>query len=125
MNRRDFLTSSSAALLGSAVRAHAAARQASSDPIIDIHQHLGYSGRADDVLLAHQRAMGATTTILLPAGRPANRPSTHAGVANGLQAQALGNEECFQFARSHQPAFLFAANDVPDLEGRRVKSSGT
>ena len=40
-----------------------------AEPIIDIHQHLGYSGRPDDVLLAHQRALGATTTILLPAGR--------------------------------------------------------
>ena len=31
------------------------------------------------MLLAHQRAMGVTTTILLPAGRPLTRPSTHEG----------------------------------------------
>ena len=84
------------------------------EPIIDIHQHLGYSGRPDEVLLVHQRAIGATQTILLPAGRSTTRPSTHDGVANGLQAQALGNEECYQFSRSHN-AFLFGANDVPDL----------
>ena len=104
MKRREFLTRSALALFG-----------APSEPIIDIHQHLGYSGRPDDVLLAHQRAIGATTTILLPAGRPATRPSTHKGLANGLQAEALGNEACVRFARAHRDAFRFGANDVPDL----------
>ena len=109
MKRRDFLTGSALALLGVTTR--------STEPIIDIHQHLGYSGRPDDVLLAHQRAIGATTTILLPAGRPVTAASTHGGVANGLQAQALGNEACYQFVRAHRNAFRFGANDVPDLEG--------
>ena len=117
MKRRDFLTGSALALLGAAARGYPAAAQPSAEPIIDIHQHLGYSGRPHDALLAHQRAIGATTTILLPAGRAAAGPSTHDGVANGLQAQALGNEECYQFARAHRDAFLFGANDVPDLEG--------
>src|SRR2546426_8425472 len=57
------------------------------------------SGRPDDVLLAHQRAIGATRTILLPAGRHATGPSTHGGLANGLQAEALGNEACYQFVQ--------------------------
>jgi len=86
-------------------------------PIIDIHQHVGYSGRPDDVLLAHQRAMGITKTILLPAGRPATRPSTHDGTSNGLQAQALGNDECYAFAQAHPGEFLFGANEVPDVDG--------
>jgi predicted TIM-barrel fold metal-dependent hydrolase len=90
-----------------------------AEPIIDIHQHLGYTGRPDDVLLAHQRAIGATTTILLPAGRPADTASTHKGVANGLQAQALGNEACYQFARTHSKEYVCGANEVPDLEGAR------
>jgi predicted TIM-barrel fold metal-dependent hydrolase len=110
VKRRDFLTGSALALLDLSVKA------ASGEAIIDIHQHLGYSGRPDDVLLAHQRAIGATTTILLPAGRPALRPSTHDGVANGLQAEALGNEACYQFAKAHH-AYRFGANDVPDAEG--------
>lgn len=91
--------------------------QAPGDPIIDIHQHVGYSGRPDDVLLAHQRAMGVTTTILLPAGRPATRASTHKGKANGLQAEAMGNDACYAFAKAHPRAYLFGANDVPDLDG--------
>jgi predicted TIM-barrel fold metal-dependent hydrolase len=122
MRRRDFLTSSGLALLGVSTRAYTphsthSGQAAAGEPIIDIHQHLGYSGRPDAVLLAHQRAIGATTTILLPAGRPAAIASTHGGVANGLQAEALGDEACYRFAQAHRQAFRFGANDVPDLEG--------
>jgi len=115
--RREFLTSSSLALLGMATRSFQASPIAAVEPIVDIHQHLGYSGRPDDVLLSHQRVMGATTTILLPAGRPVSRPSTHDGVSNGLQAECLGNEACRQFAKAHGKAFAFGANEVPDIEG--------
>jgi predicted TIM-barrel fold metal-dependent hydrolase len=117
VKRRDFLTRSGLAFLAVTTRRDATAEQTSGEPIIDIHQHLGYSGRPDDVLLAHQHAIGATTTILLPAGRPAVRPATHEGLANGLQAKALGNEACYQFVQAHRHAFLFGANDVPDLKG--------
>ena len=86
MNRRRFLSTSAGALLGATAYVDARA-----EPIIDIHQHLGYSGRPDEVLLAHQQAMGVTTTLLLPAGRSVSRASTHEGVANGLQAEALGS----------------------------------
>jgi predicted TIM-barrel fold metal-dependent hydrolase len=85
--------------------------------VIDIHQHLGYSGRPDSVLLRHQEVMGVTTTILLPAGRPVNTASTHEGVSNGLQAQALGNEACRSFARAHRTQYRFGANEVPDVAG--------
>jgi len=118
-SRRDFLTATGAVIVGAAVAGCSSVGGAGDQagPIIDIHQHVGYSGRPDDVLLAHQRAMGITTTILLPAGRPVNRPSTHNGESNGLAAQALGNEACYELARAHPKAFLFAANEVPDVEG--------
>lgn len=116
-SRREFLTSSSLSLLGIAVQGYAPQTGTSSEPIIDIHQHVGYSGRPDDVLLAHQRAIGATTTILLPAGRPVNTASTHLGASNGLDAQALGNEACYRFARAHRKEFRFGANEVPDVTG--------
>jgi predicted TIM-barrel fold metal-dependent hydrolase len=112
--RRDFLT---AAGLGAIALLRGGDASAAEDPIIDIHQHVGYSGRPDAVLLAHQRTMGATTTILLPAGRPVHTASTHEGIANGLQAQALGNEACRTFARAHAREFRFGANDVPDVAG--------
>jgi predicted TIM-barrel fold metal-dependent hydrolase len=117
-SRRDFLTASGLAVLGLTF-----GRQAASDPlqpaepIIDIHQHLNYSGRPDDVLIAHQRAMGVTTTILLPAGRSVKTASTHNGTANMLQAQALGNEACLAFARKHSNQYAAGANEVPDLKG--------
>jgi predicted TIM-barrel fold metal-dependent hydrolase len=88
-----------------------------SDAIIDIHQHLGYNGRSDEALQAHQRAMGVSKTILLPAGRPANTASTHGGISNGLQTKCLGNEACYEFAKAHPREYLFAANEVPDVEG--------
>ena len=59
--------------------------------------------------------MGATKTILLPAGRPVNSAATHDGVSNGLQAKCLGNEACYQLAKAHPKEFLFGANEVPDL----------
>jgi len=113
VSRRDFLVASSLGLLGAA----SPAAPDAADAIIDIHQHLGYSGRPDDVLLTHQTAMGITMTILLPAGRNVSTASTHDGVSNGLQAQCLGNEPCRQFARAHAKAFRFAANEVPDVDG--------
>ena len=115
MSRRDFMTGVTTTILG--VATAPAQSDAKAEPIIDIHQHLGYSGRPDDVLLRHQSAMGITTTILLPAGRNVNTPSTHDGVSNGLQAQCLGNEACRQFATAHSTAFRFGSNEVPDVDG--------
>ena len=118
-SRREFLTVSGLAMLCLAVDRSLALHSQSVEPIIDIHQHVGYSGRGDDALLAHQSAMGATTTILLPAGRSVNTPSTHDGVANALQAKAHGNEACEAFARAHPKEFVIGANEVPDIRGAR------
>jgi predicted TIM-barrel fold metal-dependent hydrolase len=116
-SRREFLNISGAALFGLAVRTDAAVQAPGAEAIIDIHQHVNYTGRPDDVLLAHQRAIGATTTILLPSGRQVTSPSTHAGVANGLEAQAHGNEACSRFAKAHPKEYVTGANEVPDVEG--------
>ncbi len=113
-SRREFLTHSSLLVLAAATGCKSGEWEG-NDAIIDIHQHLGYSGRPDDVLLAHQRAMGVSKTILLPAGRPINSASTHEGISNGLQANCLGNEACYQFAKAHSGDYFFGANEVPDL----------
>jgi predicted TIM-barrel fold metal-dependent hydrolase len=115
MRRRDFLTASSIGLIGLGLQGEAGDLDAAVEPVIDIHQHVGYTGRSDEALIAHQRAMGATMTVLLPAGRPVSTASTHEGVSNGLQAQCLGNDACFRLARAHGRAFAFGANEVPDL----------
>ena len=115
-SRREFLSASGLALASVALPGCATTNDR-AEPIIDIHQHVNYSDRSDDVLLSHQRAMGISVTILLPAGRPVNRASTHDGVSNGLQAKCASNEACCQFARAHPKEFLFAANEVPDVDG--------
>jgi predicted TIM-barrel fold metal-dependent hydrolase len=87
------------------------------EPIIDIHQHTHYSGRTDEQLLNHQRTMGIHTTFLLPAGSAVDFGSTYYGVSNGLQAEATGNDACYQFANKYPGEFRFGANEVPDLPG--------
>src|SRR5688572_16813742 len=91
ITRRHFLAST---LYASAAASSPQARAAeAAEPIIDIHQHTNYRDRNNAVLLAHQRAMGVTHTILLPSGTPVSRPSTNDGKFNGLGgAKAGGNE---------------------------------
>ena len=90
--RREFLVSSGLLALGAALPGCSSLELVRQpEPIIDIHQHTGYSGRTNAELIAHQQAMGVTQTILLPAGRDVSRPSTHDGKSNGLAANAGGN----------------------------------
>lgn len=115
MHRRQFLATTGGVFIGVAAHGHRGGVLGQApEPVIDIHQHVGYSGRTDAALLAHQQKMGVTTTVLLPSGRPEKRASTHDGVANGLQAQAHGNDACEQFARAHA-GYRFGANEVPDV----------
>ena len=76
----------------------------SAEPIIDIHQHTNYVKRTDEALVAHQRAMGVTTTVLLPAGRK-----------YGLAAGAGGNDTVVHLAKQYPNEFVFFANELPDI----------
>ncbi|HTI71079.1 MAG TPA: amidohydrolase family protein [Candidatus Limnocylindria bacterium] len=128
MNRRRFLTATAGAgSLAFGASPLADESPATTEPVIDIHQHLSYGGkrdkewnliepgRNDTQFLAHQRAMGITRTILLPSGRSVLRPSTHEGRSNGLEATCDGNERCYRFALEHSKEFSFGANEVTDL----------
>jgi predicted TIM-barrel fold metal-dependent hydrolase len=76
--------------------------------VIDIHQHTNYSGRTDDQLVAHQRKMGVTKTVLLPSGYKQTP---------GLE---LGNTgTCINLARSHSKEFVYFANELPDIPTTR------
>ena len=90
------------------------AEKGPTEPIIDIHQHTGYLFRSNKQLRQHQKRLGVTTTILLPAGNVANRPTTHNGNSNGLAAHALGNESSMQLAMEFPDEFRFGVNEVPD-----------
>jgi len=90
--------------------AGAATVAAAAEAIIDIHQHTNYSGRSDDVLVAHQRKMGITKTVLLPAGS-----------RYGLAADAFGNDSVVALARRYPGEYVFFANELPDIpETRQV-----
>jgi predicted TIM-barrel fold metal-dependent hydrolase len=128
LSRREFLVASAAALAVARPAAAADLRNP-AEPIIDIHQHTNYGGgrnaawqhilpapRTHDGLVAHQRATGVTTTILLPAGRPVVRTSTLDGKANGLDGTVTGNDDCVALARRHPGEFRFGANEVSDLD---------
>lgn len=78
-------------------------------PIIDIHQHTNYRGRTDEELVAHQRWMGVTKTVLLPAGSKF-----------GLAAGAGGNETVVNLARRNPGQFVYFANEVADLPEARA-----
>lgn len=112
-SRRAFLSSTFGA-----VAAHSFAQDAATlaEPIIDIHQHMNYSNRPDATLLAHQGMMGATTTIILPSGTYVDRASTHNGKSNGLAAKCATTEAARDFAKAHPKEYLWAANEVTDLE---------
>lgn len=82
----------------------------SAEPIIDIHQHTTYSGRTDEQLIAHQRTMGITRSVLLPAGSQ-----------GGLEAGAGGNDTVVAISRAYPDEYKFFANELPNIpETKRV-----
>jgi predicted TIM-barrel fold metal-dependent hydrolase len=108
ISRREFLGATTAAAIGSALSGCAIIGEgdrAKVEPVIDIHQHTNYSGRTDDELMAHQRAMGVTHTILLPAGK-----------FFGLEVNAGGNQTVVRLARRLPRQFSYFANEVPYLD---------
>ena len=103
LSRREFLATTAlwALPVGAAL---AADRPRRPEPVIDIHQHTHYHGRADAQLVAHQRAMGVTHTVLLPAGR-----------LYGLDATCGGNQSVLDLAHQYPTEYSFFANEVADL----------
>lgn len=106
VSRRQFL-GSSGCLLGAAALLKAA-EASSPEPIIDIHQHITYSGRTNEQLIAHQKAMGVTTSILLPAGS-----------LYGLDAECGRNDTVVELSKERPEEYLFFANEVTDLPQAR------
>src|ERR1700694_3041158 len=78
------------------------------EDIIDIHQHTNYTGRSDAELIQHQREMGVTKTVLLPAGSK-----------YGLAAGAGGNDTVVALARAHPQDYVYFANELPDIPETR------
>src|SRR5687768_6888023 len=106
LSRRDFLAASAAlGFAGCKSINDSGSSSTATEPIIDIHQHTNYLGRSDADLFRHQRAMGVTTTVLLPAGQH-----------YGLDAQCGGNESVVGAAKKYPGSFVCFANEVPYLK---------
>jgi predicted TIM-barrel fold metal-dependent hydrolase len=71
--------------------------------IIDLHQHTNYSGRNDERMIRHQRAMGIKWTVLLPAGR-----------LYGLAANCGGNKSVRKIAVKNPRNYVHFANEISD-----------
>lgn len=122
IDRRQFLAAS--ASIAAAGFTSVSLGETPSEPIIDIHQHTNYHKRTNEQMLAHQRAMGVTMTILLPAGSPVKRPSTSDGKHNGLGGvSAGGNDTVLAIARQYPKEYRFGANEVTDLPDARAEIS--
>lgn len=104
-SRRQFLRDTAVLLGATALPGRLAADAASPpEPIIDVHQHVQYSGRTDDVLVRHQRTLGATTSVLMPSG---DRGKGHPGGSGEHEAVVA-------LCRAHPGEFLFFANEITD-----------
>ena len=120
LTRRCFMASSvSAGVVAWATDSKADDSNA-AEPIIDIHQHTTYRARTPDQLIAHQRAMGVTQTILLPAGSSVQRASTGDGKHNTLGGVGAGGiDTALAMARQNPGEFYLGANEVTDLADAR------
>lgn len=122
LSRRGFLITSLSGSVAALSSFSRGADDAAAEPIIDIHQHTNYRERTAEQLIAHQRKMGVTHTILLPAGSAVKRPSTADGKHNALGGVgAGGNETALTMSRQHPKEFFFGANEVTDLPEARAE----
>jgi predicted TIM-barrel fold metal-dependent hydrolase len=103
ISRREFLAASAGLLLAPQLAVPDSAPVPATEPVIDIHQHTNYMGRTDEQLIAHQKGLGVTMSILLPAGR-----------FYGLDAQCGGNDTVSALAKRQPQSFKFFANEVAD-----------
>src|SRR3954464_7794377 len=99
LSRREFLIGT-AGLITSALCNQAA--ETTPEPVIDIHQHTTYGGRTNDQLIAHQKMMGVTHTVLLPGGR-----------LYGLDAGCGRNDTVVELSGQRASDYSFFANEIP------------
>ena len=102
LNRRKFLVATAASASAAALPGQALGRKPKQE-IIDLHQHTNYSGRNDERMLGHQRAMGIKWTVLLPAGR-----------LYGLAANCGGNKSVRKIVVKNPHNYVHFANEISD-----------
>jgi predicted TIM-barrel fold metal-dependent hydrolase len=101
-SRREFLAVSTAPVFSG--RLLGQSNSQAREPVIDIHQHIVYNDRTVQQLIAHQRTMGVTTSVLLPTG---DRGEGHPGGSGD-------HEAVLELCRTHPGEFVFFANEISD-----------
>ena len=109
--RRDVLRVTGAVALNLPLVVVPGAEQ-NSQPIIDIHQHQYYKGRTVQELVAHQRMMGITTTVILPSARAFDRKSDGSRL-EPQRASMAGNEAAMGLVSEWPQEFVRFANELP------------
>ena len=114
MKRRRFAKTTAAALTCAAT----GQSRSDDDPpeLIDVHQHVNFHGRRNADFVAHQKNMGVSKTVLLPAGSQRGAKSTHMGRSNGLAARIFGTGAAKRLALQHPDRFIYFCNEIPDLD---------
>lgn len=100
--RREFLGRSALAAGAAVLPAAGAPAAGAGETVIDVHQHVQYSGRSDEALIAHQRALGVTTSVLMPSG---DRGAAHPGGSGEHEAVVA-------LCAAHPGRFVFFANEI-------------
>lgn len=103
-SRREFLRSSALLAGAASLRRAAVAADAGREPLIDMHQHVQYSGRSDDALVAHQRTLGVTLSVLMPSG---DRGGEHKGGSGEHEAVVA-------LSKRYPGEWVFFANEITD-----------
>lgn len=119
IDRRQFTITAACGLAGLV-----ASCKPKKEEVIDIHQHLSYSGRGDEDFLKHQETMGITRSVLLPAASQLKMFSTHLGKSNGLAAGVSVTEAAAIYTEQHPGKFVYFCNEVPDKEGATKTMEG-
>jgi len=101
-SRREILAASTAFFFSG--RLFAQSSSSTREPVIDIHQHIVYNDRTAEQLIAHQRTMGVSTSVLMPTG---DRGAGHPGGSGD-------HEAVLELCRSHPGEFVFFANEISD-----------
>jgi hypothetical protein len=100
LTRRKFLAATAAVTATAAAPGQALGRKPNQE-IIDLHQHTNYSGRNDERMLSHQRALNVKWTVLLPAGH-----------LYGLAANCGGNKSVRKIAVKNPHNYVHFANEI-------------
>ncbi len=111
MKRRQFTKAAGLGLLAPAL-----VRADDTEEVIDIHQHVNFSGRSNEDFFAHQEKMGVSHTVLLPSASAYSRKSTHDGKSNGLAARIFGTMAAARIVKAYPDRFSFFCNEIPDIE---------